>query len=299
MSREITTQATNKINIVGKLLDVALGEGKFSDGREYERATMTIRTEQTYDGRTEISEIPVGVIATPHTRAGGPNPVWDTMRTIKTLKTVQNVGLAQADTIRINGGTLRENNFVSKSGQLITGWQLSTSFLNTGAVNDIASFNCDIFILDMSDEMTRDGDTTGRLKIKGGLVQYNGKLDVIEFFVEDPAKIDYLSRNWNINDTVNARGRIRVTSKVENVSGNHSSWGEDLPDDTTKTVKELIITTGSDEPFDKEFAYDPDDIHKAFNIRKALIEQMQLQARNPAPTKPAPATTTSRKYDWE
>ena len=307
MSRPITTQSTNKINIYGKVLDITFGEGTLSTGSQYERATLTIRVEQTYDGRTDISEIPVGVFATPHTRGGAANPVWDTMQSIKTLKTAQNVGLENADSIRIKGGQLRENNFVAKnSGQLITGWQLSTSFITKGAgqnpVKDIASFQFDLFILDMHDELDRDDDTTGRLVVKGGIVKYDGSLDVVEFIVEDPAKIDFISRNWEVNQTVNAEGRIRVTSQVENVAGKHSSWGEELPNETTRTVKELIITSGSDEGYEEEFAYDPDDIRKAFNIRKAMIEQMQLQARTNA-NKPAAAATAKtsnvKTYEWE
>ena len=43
MSKSILTQANNKLTLQGKLLDVTLGSGKLHDGREYERATVTIR----------------------------------------------------------------------------------------------------------------------------------------------------------------------------------------------------------------------------------------------------------------
>ena len=217
------------------------------------------------------------------------------------MKTAQNVGIDNADHVRLTGATLQENNFVSRNGQLINGWQIRGSFINAAKLSDVASFVTDIFIMDMHDEVDREGDTTGRLVIKGGIVQYNGKLDVVEFIVEAPDTVEYISRNWEVNGTVNVKGRIRVTSQEEEVQS--SGWGEDVPDTTTRFVRELIITTGDDECKEEEFAYDPAEIKKAFNDRKAMIEQMQINARKVAPKQGAGSAnaseTTSKKYDWE
>lgn len=297
--KDINVQAQNKVTVVGKLLDVVTGEGQLSDGRHYERATLTIRTTQTYGGREETSEIPVSLFATQYTSTGKQNPAWTSMQTIKTLKTAQNVGIDDADTVRVSSGNLQENNFVSRNGQLINGWQIRSSFISGSKVADVASFICDIFIMDMHDEVDRNGEPTGRLVVKGGLVQYGGKLDVIEFIVEDPNAVDFISRNWEINQTVTVKGRIRVTSTEEKSSGNDTSWGEDIPETTTRFVRELIITKGDDEGKEEEFAYNPADIKNAFNVRKANIEQLQIDAKNGGKKAAAPAKSTSNKYSWE
>lgn len=297
--KDINVQAQNKVTVVGKLLDVVTGEGQLSDGRHYERATLTIRTTQTYGGREETSEIPVSLFATQYTSTGKQNPAWTSMQAIKTLKTAQNVGIDDADTVRVSSGNLQENNFVSRNGQLINGWQIRSSFISGSKVADVASFICDIFIMDMHDEVDRNGEPTGRLVVKGGLVQYGGKLDVIEFIVEDPNAVDFISRNWEINQTVTVKGRIRVTSTEEKSSGNDASWGEDIPETTTRFVRELIITKGDDEGKEEEFAYNPADIKNAFNVRKANIEQLQIDAKNGGKKATAPAKSTSNKYSWE
>ncbi len=294
--KEITAQANNKITIVGKLLDVVTATGNLSDGRPYERATLTVRTVQTYNGREEVSEVPVSMFATQFTSRGTPNPAYKSIQDLKTMKTAQNVGFEDADTVRVSGANIRENNFVSKSGQLISGWQINGSFINTTAMASSATFSIDIFIMDMHPEEDNEGDSTGRLVIKGGIVQYGGRLDVVEFVVERPETVDYIERNWNINDTVTVVGRIRVTSVEEKHSGANSSWGEDIPTTTTRYLRELIITSGDDSGKEEEFAYDPVEIKKAFNIRKAGIEQLQLDAKKAA-SKPAQATTS--KYSWE
>jgi len=298
MSKNITEQAQNRINIVGKLLDVTFREGKLSDGRPYESANLTVRVTQTYGGRTETSEIPVSMFASRYTLANKPNPGYEQIQSLKTFKTAQNVGIDAADVVRISGANLRENNFVSRSGQTINTWQLNTSFIGTGNGQDVASFNIDIFIMDMHPEEDREGEPTGRLIIKGGLVQYNGNLDVVEFIVEQPESVDFIERNWNINDTLNVRGRIRMTVTEEKMAGNTSAWGEDIPETTTRTTRELIITKGDDCGRDEEFAYDPVDIKKAFNARKARIEQMQVNATKKA-NAPSQNTSSATKYDWE
>ena len=301
MSKSIQIQAGNKLNLAGTLMDVTPGEGKLSDGRPYKRATVTIRVTQSYGGKTETSDIQVGMFATEFTSTGKQNPAWKSLNDLMLMKTAQNVGIDNASHVRLTGATLQENNFVSRNGNLINGWQIRGSFVNEAKVSDVASFVTDIFIMDMVDEVDREGDTTGRLKIKGGIVQYGGKLDVVEFIVEQPDTVEYISRNWEVNGTVTVKGRIRVLSQEEEVQA--SGWGEDVPDTTTRFVRELIITTGDDECKEEDFAYDPVEIKKAFNERKAAIEQLQINARAVAPKQGAAsandASTSTKKYDWE
>ena len=301
MSKSISIQAGNKLNLAGILMDVTPGEGKLSDGRPYKRATVTVRVTQSYGGKTETSDIQVGMFATEFTSTGKQNPAWKSLLDLMQMKTAQNVGVDNASHVRLTGATLQENNFVSRTGQLINGWQIRGSFINEAKVSDVASFVTDIFIMSMEDEVNREGDTTGRLKIKGGIVQYGGKLDVVDFIVEAPDTVEYISRNWEVNGTVTVKGRIRVLSQEEEVQA--SGWGEDVPETTTRFVRELIITTGDDECKEEEFAYDPVEIKKAFNERKAAIEQMQINARAAAPKQGAgsanAAEASSKKYDWE
>ena len=241
------------------------------------------------------------MFATEFTSTGKQNPAWKSLNDLKLMKTAQNVGIDNASNVRLTGATLQENNFVSRTGQLINGWQIRGSFINEAKVAPVASFVTDIYIMSMTDEVDREGDTTGRLKIKGGIVQYGGKLDVVEFIVEAPDTVEYISRNWEENGTVTVKGRIRVLSQEEEVQS--SGWGEDVPETTTRFVRELIITTGDDTCKEEDFAYDPVEIKKAFAERKAAIEQMQINARAAAPKQGAgsanAAEASGKKYDWE
>lgn len=297
--KDINVQAMNKMNLVGKLMNVDFGEGKMSDGRDYKRATVTIRVTQPVDGKEETSEIPVGFFASPYTSTGKPNPAYKSLVELADLKTAQNVGVDAADQVRITSATLSENNFVSRNGNLINGFQIRGSFINAAKLTDAATFNTEIYIMDIHDETDREGDPTGRLVVRGGIVQYGGRLDVLDFIVEAPEKVEFVSRNWEANTTQRIVGRVRVTSHEVKASGESSGWGEDIPDTTTTFVRELIITGGDDTAKDEEFSYDPADIKKAFNVRKAMIEQMQIDARSKAPKQGSSGHTDAKKYEWE
>lgn len=297
--RDINVQATNKVNIVGKLIDAQFREGTTKNGQPYESCNYTVRVHQTIEGKDEINEIPLSMFASKYTNAGAPHPGYKNIQDMKKMKTIQEYGEAEASTIRSSSGSISENYFVSKSGQLIDGWRINTSFTSEGGKGEMATFSVDIFIMDMHDEVDRDQEPTGRLVIRGAIVQYGGKLDVVDFIVEAPDKVEYISRNWSVNDTVNVKGRVRFTVKETNTApASKSSWGEDIPDiPTTQTVRELIVTSGSDEAFDEDFAYDPAEIKKAFNIRKANIEQAQVNAA--APKKASSSSDAKKKYSWE
>lgn len=296
--KTLADQSFNRVNIVGKLLDVTFREGTLkTDGRAYESATMTIRVTQTYGGREETSDIVVPIFAPKYTKNNTINPGWEHVQNLKKMKSAQNAGIDAADVIRINSGTLGENYYISKSGQLISTWQIRTSFLSSGAATDVAAFVADIFIMDMHPELDREGDPTGRLIVKGALVAYGGKVEVIEFIVESPDHVDFVERHWNNNDTVTVKGRIRWTVKEQVTESAEDSWGEDIPEVRTTAVRELIITKGSDEGKEEEFAYSPEEIKKGFNARKAAIEQLQLNAKN-SPAKKA-ETSEVNKYSWE
>ena len=64
MSKSINVQSSNAVTITGKLNDVVVREGTSKNGgKPYRAGTVTIRVEQTYGGKSEISEIPVQFIA--------------------------------------------------------------------------------------------------------------------------------------------------------------------------------------------------------------------------------------------
>ena len=307
MSKNVSVQATDNVTIVGTLMSLILREGQSkSSGAPYRSGAANIRVNQTYLGKTEVSEIPVNFIAMKFKKDGTINPAYENIGVLSNMKTAQNVGQSDAARVKIGGksGNINENMFAAPNNpeNVVSSWRINANFFNevdarmdTG---DCATFNMDIFIMNMEHETTKEGEETGRLKIRGGVVQYGKKLDCIDFYVEDTSAIDFIERNWEVNTTVNVQGRIRYTSEVEEYHS-ASSWGEDIPHSTTKQKKELIITTGSDSPFDEDDGYAPEDIKVLNQDRLNRKEQIKIDAKNKA-AKPAPAAAApSTGYGWE
>ena len=317
MSKSINVQSNNAVTITGKLNDVVVREGTSKNGgKPYRAGTVTIRVEQTYGGKGEISEIPVQFIAMKFKKDGTSNPAYESVGQLTSqFKSIQNYGYDEASRIRVAGksGNISENMFVGRDGeQVVSSWRINSSFFNevrggeAPGNADCATFNMDIFIMAMTREMTAEGEETGRLKIRGGLVKYGGKVDCLDFFVENPTAIDFIERNYNQNDTAHFVGRIRFTSETI-TRQSENTWGESIPQTTTRKKRELIITGPGigheDGPNEEENSYNPEDIRVAMADRNTLKEQKKIEARAKAKTgKAAPAAATSSAaptYDWE
>ena len=306
--RDLTIQSANQITVIGKLLECDIKEGMTKANKPYARADLTVRVTQTYGGKEETSEITLPFFSCKYTNAGKSNPAYEEIMKFKSLRTAASAGIDNADVIRVggkSGGSIEENFYMNRNtGKLSDIWRLSCSFTSRAneAMGEIASWSADIFILDIKEEFDSNEEPTGRVIVRGGIVQYGGRLDVLNFIIEDPNAADYFTRNYAVNDTINACGRIRMTSKeVQKASSKESSWGEDLfTTTTTRHVNELILTGAkpSYNTDNEDMAYDPVEIKKGFNARKARMEQAQLDA--PAAKKPAATPKAdANPYAWE
>lgn len=314
MSKNVEIQSTNNFNVTGTLMDVVLREGKAkASGKPYRSGTATIRVTQHYNGKDEVSDIPVNFIAMKFNKDGKDNSVYTNLgKFADTFKTAQNVGIESATRLRVSGasnGRITENMFASKQNPetVISTWRLDARFFNevsnaysTSSNSDCATFNLDLFIMNIGRELTAEGEETGRLKIKGGIIQYGPKMDVVDLYVENPSAIDFIERNWQVNDTVNAVGRIRYTAESVTYHS-ENSWGEEVPRETTRTKRELIITSsdGPDGgvPYMEDMAYSAEDIQKLNAERNARKEQVKVAARSATPkVNEAPRASA---YGWD
>ena len=232
MSKSIQNPAKNEVSITGTLHSVVIRDGVAKgSGKPYRSGTVTLRVNQHYGangGVDEISEIPVSFVAMKFKRDGSQNPAYDNLKEFMeggSYHSIQEVGLEHATRLRVSGkyGNLSENMFVGRDGETInSGWRVNSSFFGvvrgggeaSPSNGDSATFSTDIFIMSIDDEVTAEGVATGRLHIRGAIVQYGQRLDVMDFYAENPGVVDFMSRNYNVNYTVNVVGRIRYTSTV-------------------------------------------------------------------------------------
>ena len=315
MYKSIDIPALNSVVISGTLLGLESREGTAKlSGKPYRSMNATIRVNQFYNGKEEVSEIPVSFIAMKFKKDGANNPVYETLGAYsRDYFTAQRDGIEKATKVLINGrkgnGAISENMYADSRNpeNVLSTWNINASFLSenrssapvTGS-SEYATFDIEIFILNMDRELTAEGEETGRLKIRGGVVKYGRKIDCLDFFVEIPSAVDYIERNYNVNDTVRVKGRVRFTSEQE-IQNVDNGWGESIPTQTTRKRHELIISEGNNEPLPEENSYDPEDIRVLIADRNALKEQKKMEARAKATAaKASPATEVSKAaYSWE
>ena len=105
MYKSIDTVAKNSVVINGTLLGMEIREGKTSalkGSKPYRAANATIRVNQHFGGRDEISEIPVSFIAMKHKKDGNDNPVYETLGKYGIeYKTAQKDGIENATKVNI------------------------------------------------------------------------------------------------------------------------------------------------------------------------------------------------------
>lgn len=297
MYKSIDIEAQNAVEISGKLLSLETHDGqteKSGKKENYRSISAIVRANQTFGGKEEVSEVSFSFFSKALKSDGGPNTLYQMYGEYAgRFSPVQRVGADEASCVSLTGGRLRENMYVSKNNpeQVNTSWQIDGRFLNLEANSDAdyATFDVEIFILNMDREMDRNGEETGRLKIRGGVIGYNRRIDCFDFFVENKRAVDYIERNFNVNDTAHFVGRIRQTSKVIETIDD-SGWGEPIPHKSTHKAHELIITgpgSGCEAgPYDEEKAYNPEDIRILISDRNARREQLKNEAKVRARKKP-------------
>ena len=225
--------ALNEVAIDGILSEVKLQEGQDKNGKPAIFGEYKIRTSNTIDGIEYNVEIPVRVYQSKITKNGKDNPAYAAAEKImKDYVSIAAGGTEKATAVRLpeKSTSLQENFFMSKTtNQMVFGSGIRASFINEINKADMtpgASFKAIVVIGELTDEVTPDGEETGRLILKGVLPQWGGRVDVIDFIVANRRIADHVRNNWQKGDTVLIGGRINFTSVVESAPQSENTFGE-------------------------------------------------------------------------
>ena len=270
-------QADNKVSIEGILseVDIKTGSSK-KDGKPYVMGEIKVKVAQDINGETKHNEIPINLFATQKTKKDTLNPAYEAIMNIKENYTsIAACGSEdQATRIRIDRGELGENAFYGSNGALVSTPRIRASFttsIKKDECKEKAVFEAVIVIGSIKEEIRSD-EPTGRLIVKGILPQYGGRVDVIDFIVASTEAINHIQTYWNEGDTVRIAGKVNFSSRTIHEE-KEVGFGEPIVEDRTISVKELIITSGSQSALEDELAYDAEEIKKALKERQAILDE--------------------------
>lgn len=290
-------QAENVVRIEGILSEVKIERGSFQkdDGTKMESIGGEIKIRVEQEGKDTL-EIPVHMFASKYTNAGKPNPAYESIEKVLNEYTsiaASPTGIDGADRVRITRGNIQTNEYYNDKDVLVSFPRISSSFITRIKKEDCrpqATFSLELVVAELGDEFDTNGDPTGRYSIRGVVPQYGNKVDVVTLYGESEGVINAVSTYWEVGATVKAIGRLNFSSKTETVK-EEVDFGEPIISTRTTNISELIITGGTQNPLEGDFAFDAEDIKTALADRMARLEankkkrKAKAKSTNTAPKK--------------
>lgn len=285
-------QSENIVDIQGILISTDLKPGNFvRDGQTINTlgGTIVVRVDQEINGKKVVSDIPIHMFSAEFTRKGTVNPAYTSIQTVMNdFVSVAAIGdIEKADKVTLTG-EIRMNEYTGSDGKQKSFPRIHASFVRrvVGEFEPKAEFETTFAVLTREEEKDREGKETGRYIVKGAIMQYGDRADVVPFIVCSDSAINFVSTYWDEGSTVKATGKLNFTSRKETVV-TEVDFGEPMKKEKTISVSDLIITGGSN-PIEGETAYTDKQIEEALAARLAFIEKNN--AKKTAQTTPTKTT---------
>lgn len=297
-------QAENRVRIEGILAEIDIKPGSFNkNGQMMESigGSITVKVTQKISGEEKELAIPVHMFASKLTNKGTPNPAYESIKKIAdeyTSIAASENGEEGADRVRITNASIRMNEYYSADGRLISFPRVNASFVNRISKSECkpeATFTAEFVVANKDEELDRNGEPTGRYRIDAIIPQYGGRVDVVPMFAQSKGVIDAVSTYWEVGNTVKANGRLDFSATTETTL-EEVDFGEPIEKTRTINRSDLIITGGSQEPLEGEFAFDNAEIQNALADRKLRLEKQKDRDMSRAATRQAPAQTTKNGF---
>ena len=297
-------QAENRVRIEGILAEIDIKPGTFNkNGQTMESigGSITVKVTQKISGEEKELAIPVHMFASKLTNKGTPNPAYESIKKIAdeyvSIAASEN-GEDGADRVRITNASIRMNEYYSQDGRLISFPRVNASFvqkINKSDCKPEATYTAEFVVAQKNEEIDRNGEETGRYRIDAIIPQYGGKVDVVPMYAQSPGVIDAVKTYWEIGNTVKANGRLDFSATTETTI-EEVDFGEPIEKTRTINRSDLIITGGSQEPLEGDFAFDESEIQNALAERKLRLEKQKDRDISRAATRQTPAPAAKHGF---
>ena len=296
-------QAENRCKIEGILAEIDIKPGSFNKNGQMMESIgghIIVKVTQKISGEEKELAIPVHMFASKLTNKGTPNPAYESIKKVMdeyvSIAASEN-GEDGADRVRITSGSVRMNEYYSQDGRLISFPRVNASFvsrINKADCKSEATYTAEFVVANKAEEIVND-EPTGRYRIDAIIPQYGGKVDVVPMYAQSPGVIDAVSTYWNVGDTVKANGRLDFSATTETII-EEVDFGEPIEKTRTINKSDLIITGGSQEPLEGDFAFDNAEIQSALADRKVRLEAQKDKDMSRAASKAAPPKNSNNGF---
>jgi len=291
MANQEIRQALNKIEITGVVKEHKLGTGKTSEGEKYINGSLVIKA-------GEFTEITVKVFVSETTSKGKVKKAYENLDKILKgeAKTMTEVSEDEAVKVRIWGNDgftsqFKEEMFKPENAtEVVTKISVDLGFGNITIDNNIAAedykatFDVEMFVESIEEEIDKNDEETGRVIVKGWVPVYGGSVIPLEIkagIVEDEeGEFDFaedIRNNIDLESTVNFWGNIDFKAIIEKVSKG-GSLGRAKVEENRTYIHDLVAIGANYIEGDDE--YDIEDIKQARIERENKKQEAQDKAEN-------------------
>lgn len=273
-------EAKNVVEISGYLSEMDIEPKNYvKNGATVEAigGSIKIRVIQSLggDAKPTVLEVPVHLFSGKYTKSGAINPSYKNIKELSenAVSIAAAGGENGADWVRIKGARLGMNEYYTQDGRLVSFPRIQASFVTrTRKDGDSqAVFRIEMMVVSKTEEVDREGNETGRIKVIGAVPMYGGKVDAISFYTGSPRVAEAISQYWDNGKTYTAVGRLNFSAKTEKTQV-PSDFGEVMVTERTVNVSEALITGGSQTPLDEANEFQVADIQAGLAERKARLE---------------------------
>lgn len=291
MTNQEIRQALNKIEITGVVKEHKLDTGKTSEGDKYINGSLVVKA-------GEFTEITVKVFVSETTSKGKVKKAYENLEKILKgeVKTMAEVPEEEAVKVRIWGNEgftsqFKEEIFKPENAtEVVTKIGVDLGFGNITLDNNVnpedykATFDVEMFVESVEEEMNKDEEETGRVIVKGWVPVYGGSVIPLEIkagIVEDEdGEYDFaedIRSNIDLDSTVNFWGNIDFKAIIEKTSKG-GSLGRAKVEEKRTYIHDLIAVGANFVEGDDE--YDIEDIKQARIERENKKQEAQDKAES-------------------
>jgi hypothetical protein len=272
MAEQNVRQADNKVVVEGILAEKRIEVKTSQKNEKFITGDLDIQVSEN-----EVHT--VSVFSKELKKDGSENGVFKGLETVMNeYKSIADVGIEEADKVRVTNGDIRLNEYYGQDEQLKSYPQINTNFINRVQAgeefNPRAEFEVEVVVRNVKPETNKEAEETGRAVLEGYIPLFGGRVIPFTFTVGEEGA-EYVQDNYESGNTVFVYGQI-VNFKEKIVKKTEAAFGKDKETITYNTVREYLITGGG-EPYDEENtkAYDIELIQKALVERETYLTEMK------------------------
>lgn len=227
----------NKVILSGTIASIESRTGIDKNGNTYLAGKLTVEA-----GPDNL--IPVDFYSKEKKNDGNDNGIYKSLQTVvNDYKTIEEHGRDEADGIEVNLAEISENFFYSGE-RFIRDFKIKAPFYNRKAApENKAEFTIEAEIMQVVDEVVNDVPT-GAVIIRGLVVTYGDRANVLDFKLEDEKGVAYAKASFVPGQQVKLHGEIIVREEIIEKETS-VAFGDPIVEEKRRTERVLLVTSAS------------------------------------------------------